>query len=210
MAATSESEALRHIEKFFKKTSGDVNAQFELFNTLIRLCSLGNGILAITAHDESDCDVDDCLIGSPAIQYIERISYMSQLCEDCWWSGNGASVIFCKKAADVSDITVEITKEEGKTVISYSAKLLEDTIHEKIWCYVVYNSNTNALEYHFVDETIGVSDNHPIFIAYAGCVSVEPLIRTVCTKYSAEHFISEFGDVATHTIEDDHFLAINT
>ena len=209
MAASSETISLSPIEKFFKKTSGDVDAQFDLFNCLLQQNPLGNGILAITAHNESDCDVDDCLIGSPAIQYIERIAYMSQLCEDCWWSGNGASVIFCKKAADVSDITVEITKEEGKTVISYSAKLLEETIHEKIWCYVVYNSNTNALEYHFVDETIGVSDNHPIFIAYAGFVSVAPLIRTVCTKYSAEHFISEFGGLATHTIEDDHFTPIN-
>jgi len=210
MASSSEiSTPVDPIENFFKNTNGRIKAQLLLFESLISTSTLGEGVLAITAHDEEVCDIDDCLIGTPCVQYLDRQSYMSELFEDRWWSDHGASVIFCKHAEDVSCISTTLGTIEGQAVITFSALLFGETISEKVWCYIVENTNTCALEYHFADETSVVDDNHPVFITYQGLFSVEPIIKKTCTVFSAKHFASEFGDQPTHIIKKNRFIKIN-
>lgn len=220
MAASSKENVENAVEiiedvsplvKFFKLKNGDVDAQLALFNALIDSDNsgyFGSGILAISQHAEGECEYD-CLISIPAVKYIQPADFMTELFEDRWWSELGASDIFCKHAKDVTDITGTVVSSKNHKTIVFTAKLKNKLVKEEIQSIIIFNYSTDSLEYHFIDEYTNVNDNHPIFVIDRESLSVVPLVRTVCTRYSLVHFKKVFGDEPTHYIQDNQFVAID-
>lgn len=202
---------------FFGKPNGDIIDQMELFNDLISLTksssrnALLDGILAITAHNTDTCD-EECFVGKPSIRIIPRINYITELFEDLWWTENGASTIFCKKAEQVKDVSVYLDEDCSGTTKSVvcTAKLGRKRVTERVTVAIIDSIRTNTKEYHIIESGIKPSDSHPIFIElYEGSGIVVAERGMLCTHYSLKHFIEEFGYDATHEIEDDQFIPIN-